>query len=67
MGTLSSAVFALTMDFFGHESAREVTVLVPAPETSPATKDEVVAFMTVDTVSRGFEQAASNGDVVNVE
>ena len=66
MGTLSSAVFALTMDFFGHESAREVTVLAPAPDPT-ATKDELVAFMTVDTVSRGFEQAASNGDVVNVE
>ena len=47
MGTLSSAVFALTMDFFGHESAREVTVLAPAPDPT-ATKDELVAFMTVE-------------------
>ena len=75
MGMLSSAVSVFTRDFFGPiafnnqpESVREVTVPAPAPDPIPeATNDEVVCFMTVDTVSRGFQQAASNGDVINVE
>ena len=66
MDSLISAVFALTMDSFGPEAAREVTVLAPAPDPA-VTNDEVVALMTVDTVSRGFLQAAMNGDVINVE
>ena len=69
MGTLSSAVVVvLTMDFFGTESGREVTVSAPAPDPiAAATNDEVGHMMTVDTVSRGFHQAALNGDVINVE
>ena len=50
MGTLSSAVFVLTMDFFGTESGREVTVSAPAPDPiAAATNDEVGHMMTVDT------------------
>ena len=65
MGTLSSEVFVLTMDFFGTESGREVTVPAPAPDPiAAATNDEVGHMMTVDTVSRGFLQAAMNGDVI---
>ena len=56
------------MDSLGTEAAREVTVHAPAPDPIPAaTNDGVVALMTVDTVSRGFLQAAMNGDVINVE
>ena len=67
MGTLSSAVFVLTMDFFGTESGREVTVPAPAPDPiAAATNDEVGHMMTVDTVSRGFMQAALNGDDTNL-
>ena len=61
MDPLISAVFALTMDSFGPEAAREVTVLAPAPDPA-VTNDEVVALMTVDNDEVVVQRIPSSGN-----